>query len=88
MDAFIYETVVYCGRTKIWRVLNLNTMSIYSMDYETEQEAIDSIEDGKQRSDKTVKYIDLFAVRDCVTFTVTFSDKSLDLKKNLYKTIV
>jgi hypothetical protein len=63
MDKFIYETVVYCGRTKVWRVLNLNTGTVYSLDYEEKQQAIDSIEDGKERAGYIVKYIELFDLR-------------------------
>jgi len=43
---FIYETPVYCGRTKVWRVLNLNTGTVYSSEYESRAKAMESIEVG------------------------------------------
>lgn len=62
-DKFIYETVVYCGRTKVFRVLNLNTGTVYCLEYETLEEAEATIEDGVERAGCIVKYIKLFDLR-------------------------
>ena len=51
----IYEVVVYCGATKVFRVLNLSTGTVYSCDYDTFDEAFASIKDGEIRSGKVVK---------------------------------
>lgn len=51
----IYELVVYCGSTKVFRVLNLATGTVYSNTYDTFEEASASIEDGETRSGKVVK---------------------------------
>lgn len=56
----IYETAIYCGRSKVWRVLNLSTGTIYSADFESKEEAEASIEDGKERSGRVVKRISIF----------------------------
>lgn len=45
-DKYIFEMPVYCGDRKTWRVLNLNTGTVYCLDYDTEQEALDSINHG------------------------------------------
>jgi hypothetical protein len=47
---FIYETVVYCGRMKHFRILNINTGTVYASDFPTRKEAEDAIEDGKERA--------------------------------------
>lgn len=51
----IYELVVFCGALKVYRVLNLSSGTVYSMDYPTFEEASASIEDGEIRSGKVVK---------------------------------
>lgn len=51
----IYELVVYCGSTKVFRVLNLFTGTVYSNTYDTFDEASASIEDGVIRAGKVVK---------------------------------
>lgn len=56
---FIYETAVYCGRTKVWRVLNLNTGTVYSVEYESRSLALASIEDGTVRGSAVVKCLTL-----------------------------
>ncbi len=63
-DGFIYETLVYCGRLKVWRILNLNSATVYSMEYETEELARADIKDGEKRGDRIVKYINLFELRE------------------------
>lgn len=56
---FIYEMPVFDGGTKVWKILNLTTGSIYSKDYKTEQLASDAIEHGQNRANATVCRIDL-----------------------------
>lgn len=53
----IFETAVYCGRLKEWRILNLNTATVYSGKYESEAEAMADIKDGEVRGDRTVKKV-------------------------------
>lgn len=55
----IFETVVYCGAMKVFRVLNLSTGSIYSSDFATEDEANEAIEDGAIRGESLVKCVPL-----------------------------
>ncbi len=54
---YIYETVIYDGALKNWRVLNLNTGTFYSLSYEDEEQAIHSIKNGEKRAGATVQYI-------------------------------
>lgn len=61
---FIYETAVYCGRTKVWRVLNLNTGTVYSAEYPTQLAALESIEDGTLRATAVVHRV---VLKDIVT---------------------
>lgn len=51
----IYETVIFDGRIKTWRIFNITTGSVYSKDYETEKDAYNDIEDGTIRNEYTVK---------------------------------
>jgi hypothetical protein len=53
----IFETAIFDGRSKEWRILNLNTASIYTMSYDTEEEALAAIEDGELRGAYTVRRI-------------------------------
>ena len=54
----IYEMPVYCGRTKVWRVLNLSSLTVYSGDYEDREAAFLSIRDGEERcGDAIIKAI-------------------------------
>ena len=55
----ILETVVYDGAIKVWRVLNLNTGTVYSMHYDSQVEALNSIEDGAMRAGQLVKRVPL-----------------------------
>lgn len=59
MKKFIYEMAVYCGRTKVWRVLNINTGTVYSSEFGTIGEANASIEDGEPRAGLIVKRVTL-----------------------------
>ena len=61
---FTYEMPVFCGRQKEWRVLNLNTGTVYSTSYETEKEAINSIKIGEERAGGKVVALELFDVRE------------------------
>jgi len=65
-NRMIYETAVYCGRLKEWRVLNLNTGTIYSMRYETEDEALASIDHGKKRVEMRVCRMILFDILNII----------------------
>lgn len=62
----IIETVVYCGRLKVFRVLNLNTGTVYSVDYDTHLLAQDSIEHGSIRDGQVVKYVSLELIQATV----------------------
>lgn len=59
----IYEMVVYCGALKVFRILNISTGTIYSMDFSTEREASAAIEDGEERANKIVKLIKIDELR-------------------------
>lgn len=50
----ILEMAVYCGRLKVWRILNINTGTIYSVDYPEKEQAEAAIEHGTLRSDAVV----------------------------------
>ncbi len=56
---FIYETAIYDGRMKNWRVLNLNTGTFYTQEYDERGKAESSIEDGEKRGEYTVKAVPL-----------------------------
>jgi hypothetical protein len=59
-NEFIFETAVYCGNMKEWRILNFTSGTVYSMAYLTEQEALDNIEHNtNHRGGKIVKRITL-----------------------------
>lgn len=53
----IYETAVYDGRTKEWRILNLNTGTVYAGTDDTEYKALKSIKNGERRAGKVVQRI-------------------------------
>lgn len=57
MSKHIYETVVFDGAMKVWRVWNITTGTVYSNSYETETEAYSDIEDGAVRGDAKVVMI-------------------------------
>jgi len=65
-EGMIYETAVYCGRLKEWRVLNLNTDTIYTRGYDSEELALDSIDSGEIRSGKIVKRLSLREIFELV----------------------
>jgi hypothetical protein len=50
----IFETVVYDGRLKEWRIWNICTGSVYSSDFQSEQLAYNAIEHGTERDGKIV----------------------------------
>ena len=57
---------VYCGALKVWRVLNLNTGTVYSMHFNSEKEAIASIQEGEIRAGATVKKVSIPQVCEIV----------------------
>jgi hypothetical protein len=59
----IYEVPVYCGRLKEWRVLNINTGTVYSCAFKTEEKAFRSIQDGGERGGKIVRRLALETLR-------------------------
>ena len=64
----IFETAVYCCRLKEWRILNVNTATVYSGKYESEGEALADIEDGEQRAGKTVKRVPLKGLHELLVW--------------------
>lgn len=64
----IYETVIFDGRIKTWRIFNITTGSVYSTDYETEKDAYDDIEDGQIRDEHTVKKLTRGQLLDSIDF--------------------
>jgi hypothetical protein len=67
----IYETVVYCGRMKEYRILNLTTGSIYSMSYEDSGSAFKDINDEEMRFGKRVTRLRLENVQEILN-TILF----------------
>jgi hypothetical protein len=63
----IVETVIRDGRTKDYRIFNLTTNTIYSSSFETEQEAIDAIENGTKRDGVLVKFVPLKLIHEAIT---------------------
>lgn len=59
----VYETVVYDGATKVFRVLNINTGLIYNMNFKDKAKAEAAIDDGCIRYDMTVKSVSLSDVQ-------------------------
>ncbi len=54
---YIYEAVVYDGAMKYWRILNLNSLTVYGTHYDTREEADAAIKDGEERAGKIVKKV-------------------------------
>ena len=52
---WIYEVPIFDGALKNWRVLNLNTGTFYFLNYDSEEDAASSIEDGEIRLGRVVK---------------------------------
>ena len=71
----IYEMPVYCGRLKEWRILNLNTGTIYSMSYETEENAKKDISVGEIRGNRPVVAVSLEQVVSCIELVEVFELK-------------
>lgn len=65
---FIYEVPVYDGAKKVWRVLNVNSGTIYSKEFETAEEAYDSINDGEKRGEQQVIATSLPKIIACVDY--------------------
>ncbi len=68
----VYEMPIYCGRTKVWRVLNLNTGTIYSMDFPTIEKAIKSIKSSKNDTYKRIK-VEVDEIVDKLNFKDNFN---------------
>jgi hypothetical protein len=51
----IYEMPVYCGAMKVWRVLNLHSGTIYSMNFPTFEKASKSIKSSKNDTYNRIK---------------------------------
>lgn len=62
----IYEVAVYCGRLKEWRVLNLTTGTVYSLEHSSLEEANAGIEDGEIRVGRVVKRVTLAEIREAL----------------------
>jgi hypothetical protein len=60
----IFEVVVYDGRMKVFRILNLNTGTVYSYDFETFEEATAGIVNGEERCGRIVKGTTLSRICD------------------------
>jgi len=54
---YIYETVIYDGGMKQWRILNLSTLTFYNMKYDTKEEAEEAIEHDTIRAGSTVRRV-------------------------------
>jgi hypothetical protein len=65
----IFETVIYDGGMKEFRVLNLMTGTFYCVKYDTYEEAWNSIEDGVERAGHIVKAIPLGEVNNSVLYS-------------------
>ena len=48
----IFETAVFDGAGKRWRILNLATGTVYASDFDTQDEALAAIEDGQVRGSR------------------------------------
>lgn len=57
MKGVIYETTVYDGSSKEWRILNINSGTVYSMRYDSEEEASAAIKHEQVRGDRLVKRV-------------------------------
>mgnify|MGYP000381981794 CR=1 FL=1 len=55
----IYETVVFDGSIKTFRILNLTTGTVYSMNFDTFEEADKAIKRGEVRGQCTVDAVEL-----------------------------
>ncbi len=60
----IFETVVYDGAIKDWRILNINTGTVYSKGFDSKQEAIDAVEHGTIRDGLLVQFVSLESIQD------------------------
>ena len=56
----IWETAVYDGAIKKWRIVNLTAGTIYSTEFDTEEGALLAIADGEVRGKETVRMVKLY----------------------------
>lgn len=68
---FIFEIPVYDGSQKVWRVLNITSGTVYSPEYETEDEANAAIEDGTKRAGSFVVRSGRALVQTCLAEAFT-----------------
>lgn len=62
----ILETVVFDGSQKVWRILNLNTGTVYASEFDEQVKAIDAIEHGQIRDGQKVQYVSLQLIVETV----------------------
>ena len=55
----IYEVVVFDGAIKTFRILNLTTGTVYSMNFDTFEDADKAIERGEVRGECFVQAVDI-----------------------------
>jgi hypothetical protein len=71
----ILETVVFDGVQKKWRILNLNTGSVYASEFYEQVQAIDAIEHGQIRDGQKVQYVSLQLLVETMTPYLPVGDK-------------
>lgn len=72
---YLPETTVYDGRYKVWRVLNLNSGTVYSNDHESKEAAAASIEHNTFRAGYIVRRTPFEAIRRVFSATLPERDK-------------
>lgn len=60
---YLYETAVYDGAMKYWRILNLNTGTVYSSNFPTIEKAEAAIDEDAVRDGKIVKRVAMNDIR-------------------------
>lgn len=72
MKNFIYEIIVFDGQTKDWRVLNLNTGTIYTTGHKSYELALSAIRINEKRGDFIVKHVKLCDIEKALNFVSPF----------------
>lgn len=62
---------VYCGSEKVWRILNLDTGTVYSSNFVDAETAFTAIKEGEVRAGKVVKAISYPKANACVDYFFT-----------------
>jgi hypothetical protein len=78
---YIFETVIYDGGMKEWRILNLNTGSFYSMHFSTFDKAKESVAVGEMRSGLEVKFIEVHDIARILGSAQNIYELSREYKK-------